>query len=88
MKRKFHTPKQIVNKLREADAAINSGGTIEQVCGQLRNSFCHVKRCVCASVINHYDLQIPGNKATLAKIPKENGNFGADCVNKWYNNLS
>jgi len=35
MKRKFHTPEQIVKKLREADAAIASGSTIEQVCRQL-----------------------------------------------------
>lgn len=35
MKRKFHTPEQIVKKLREADAAIASGSTIEQVCKQL-----------------------------------------------------
>jgi len=35
MKRKFHTPEQIVKKLREADAAVASGSTIEQVCKQL-----------------------------------------------------
>jgi transposase-like protein len=35
MKRKFHTPQQIVKKLREADAAIASGSTVEQVCRQL-----------------------------------------------------
>jgi len=35
MKRKFHTPGQIVKKLREADAAIASGTTVEQVCRQL-----------------------------------------------------
>jgi len=38
MKRKFHTPEQIVRKLREADATIASGSTIEQVCRQLRIS--------------------------------------------------
>ena len=38
MKRKFHTPDQIVKKLREADSAIASGGTIEQVCRQLQIS--------------------------------------------------
>ncbi|NVM22217.1 MAG: transposase, partial [Desulfobacterales bacterium] len=38
MKRKFHTPEQIVKKLREADAAIASGSTIEQVCRQLEIS--------------------------------------------------
>jgi putative transposase len=35
MKRKFHSPEQIVKKLREADAAIASGSTVEQVCKQL-----------------------------------------------------
>ena len=35
MKRRFHKPEQIVNKLREADAAIASGSTVEQVCRQL-----------------------------------------------------
>jgi transposase-like protein len=35
MKRKFHKPEQIVKKLREADAALSSGSTIEQVCRQL-----------------------------------------------------
>ena len=38
MKRKFHTPEQIVRKLREADAAITSGSTVEQVCRQLQIS--------------------------------------------------
>jgi transposase-like protein len=38
MKRKFHTPEQIVKKLREADAAIASGSTIEQICRQLEIS--------------------------------------------------
>jgi transposase-like protein len=35
MKRKFHTPEQIVKKLREADVAVASGSTVEQVCKQL-----------------------------------------------------
>jgi len=35
MKRKFHSPEQIVKKLREADAAIASGSSVEQVCKQL-----------------------------------------------------
>ena len=34
MKRKLHTPEQIVKKLREADAAIAAGSTVEQVCRQ------------------------------------------------------
>jgi len=35
MKRKYHTAEQIVNKLRQADAVVASGGTLEQVCKQL-----------------------------------------------------
>lgn len=35
MKRKFHTPEQIVKKLREADAAFTSGSTIDEICKQL-----------------------------------------------------
>jgi putative transposase len=35
MKRKLHTPEQIVKKLREADAIIAQGGTVEQACRRL-----------------------------------------------------
>lgn len=35
MKRKNHTPEQIVKKLTEADAIIASGGTVEQACRKL-----------------------------------------------------
>ncbi len=35
MKRKYHTTEQIVSKLRQADACLASGGTLEQVCKQL-----------------------------------------------------
>jgi len=38
MKRKLRTPEQIVKKLREADTAIASGSTVEQVCRQLQIS--------------------------------------------------
>ena len=38
MKRKFHTPEQIVKKLREADAIIASGGKVEQACRKLEIS--------------------------------------------------
>lgn len=34
MKRKFHTPEQIVKKLREADAAMASGSTVDEICKQ------------------------------------------------------
>jgi len=32
MKRKIHSPEQIIRMLREADAKIAAGSTIEQVC--------------------------------------------------------
>jgi putative transposase len=35
MKRRLHTPEQIVQKLREADGKIASGATVEQVCKDL-----------------------------------------------------
>ena len=35
MRRKIHTAEQIVNKLRQADAIITSGGTLETACKQL-----------------------------------------------------
>ena len=35
MKRKLHTSEQIVQKLREADAKIASGATVEQVCKEM-----------------------------------------------------
>ena len=38
MKRKLHTPEQIVKKLRQADAAIASGSTVEEVCRQMQIS--------------------------------------------------
>ena len=34
MKRKIHTPEQIVKKLREADAALASGSTVDETCKQ------------------------------------------------------
>jgi len=38
MKRKKYNPEQIVKKLRQADAALSSGSTVEQVCRQLEIS--------------------------------------------------
>jgi len=35
MKRKYHTSEQIVKKLRQADALLASGGTLENACKQL-----------------------------------------------------
>jgi len=38
MKRRLYNPEQIVKKLREADAALTSGSTVEQVCRELEIS--------------------------------------------------
>lgn len=35
MKKKVHSPEQILRMLREADAKIASGSTVEQVCREL-----------------------------------------------------
>jgi transposase-like protein len=35
MKRRLHTAEQIVGKLREADAQLGAGNSVEQVCKQL-----------------------------------------------------
>ena len=35
MKRKRHTPEQIIAKLRDADAALTGGSNTEQICKQL-----------------------------------------------------
>ena len=35
MKRKTHSPEQIVRMLREADAKIAAGSTVEQICREL-----------------------------------------------------
>ena len=38
MKRKRHSPEQIIAKLREADAILDTGGSIAQVCQRLEVS--------------------------------------------------
>ena len=38
MKRKRHTPEQIIAKLRDADAALTGGSSTEQICKQLEIS--------------------------------------------------
>jgi len=38
MKKKKHTPEQIINKLREADVELAKGTTIEQVCKKIEVS--------------------------------------------------
>lgn len=35
MRRRLHSPEQIVQKLRDADAKIASGATVEQVCKEM-----------------------------------------------------
>jgi putative transposase len=38
MKKKKHTPEQIINKLREADVELANGNTVEQVCKKIEVS--------------------------------------------------
>lgn len=35
MRRRLHSPEQVVQKLRDADAKIASGATVEQVCKEM-----------------------------------------------------
>ena len=42
MKRKYHTAEQIVSKLRQADAVIASGGTLEAGLQAIRHQRCDV----------------------------------------------
>lgn len=37
MKRKRHTPQEVIAKLREAEVDLNQGATIEAVCRKLEN---------------------------------------------------
>ena len=38
MKRRRHSPEQIIAKLRDADAALTAGSSVEQICKQLEVS--------------------------------------------------
>ena len=38
MKRKRHSPEQVIAKLREADTLLSGGAGIEQICKQLESS--------------------------------------------------
>ncbi len=62
MKRKRHSPAQIVAKLRQSDAVLASGATIGQVCQQLEIS---------EQTFHRWRHQYGGMKATEAKRLKE-----------------
>lgn len=62
MKRKRHSPAQIVAKLRQADAVLAGGATIGQVCQQLEIS---------EQTFHRWRNQYGGMKATEAKRLKE-----------------
>ena len=62
MKRKRHTPEQIIRKLREADAMLSSGKTIGQVCQALE---------VSEQTFHRWRNQYGGMKAEEAKRLKE-----------------
>ena len=62
MKRKRHSPPQIVAKLRQGDAVLASGATIGQVCQQLEIS---------EQTFHRWRHQYGGMKATEAKRLKE-----------------
>lgn len=62
MKRKRHSPEQIVAKLREADAMLAAGATIAQVCQKLE---------VAEATFHRWREQYGGMKASEAKRLKE-----------------
>lgn len=62
MKGKKHTPEQIITKLREADAELNGGSTIGQVCQKLSIS---------EPTFHRWREQYGGMKADAAKQLKE-----------------
>lgn len=62
MKGKKHTPEQIIGKLREADAELNGGSTIGQVCQKLGIS---------EPTFHRWREQYGGMKADAAKQLKE-----------------
>ena len=62
MKGKKHTPEQIITKLREADAELNGGATIGQVCQQL---------AISEPTLHRWREQYGGMRADAAKRLKE-----------------
>jgi len=62
MKRKRHSPDQIIAKLREADVMLNAGATIGQVVQQL---------AVSEQTVHRWRQQYGGMKAQEAKRLKE-----------------
>ena len=62
MKRKRHSPEQIVRKLREADKLLSEGRTISEVCQQLQ---------VAEATFHRWRNQYGGMKARDAKRLKE-----------------
>jgi len=62
MKGKKHTPEQIISKLREAEAALNCGSTIAEVCQKL---------AVSEQTFHRWRNQYGGMKSSAAKRMKE-----------------
>lgn len=62
MKRKRHSPEQIIAKLREADAMLGVGSTIAQICQKLEIS---------EQTFHRWRNQYGGMKASEAKRLKE-----------------
>ena len=62
MKRKRHSPEQIIAKLREADAMLATGATIGQICQKLE---------IAEATFHRWRNQYGGMKAEEAKRLKE-----------------
>ena len=62
MKRKRHSPEQIIRKLREAEGLLSEGKTIGEVCQRLE---------ICEPTFHRWRNQYGGMKADEAKRLKE-----------------
>ena len=62
MKRKRHSPEQVIRKLREADGMLSEGKTIAEVCQQLE---------VVEATFHRWRNQYGGMKANAARRLKE-----------------
>lgn len=68
MKRKRHSPEQIIRKLREAEAALTTGAAVEDVCKQLGVSENTYYRW-----LNEYGGMKAEEMKRLKELEKENG---------------
>lgn len=69
MKKRRHSPEQIIRKLREADVMLSAGKTVAEVCRQIE---------VGEQTFHRWRYQYGGMKARVAKPLKE-----LESENRW-----